>query len=269
MNRKTFLQKHSVLIYFFLAFLISWLGSFLAVGPKFLRGEIMDLKDIGLMAIPMLGAPFVTGILMTYLVDGREGLGGLFSQMRKWKVDGRWYVPLLIFPILLLFVSLVLSVVVSAELAPAFFVIGILMGPLAGFLEETGWTGFAFPRMSLKGSILSTSVSLGIVHGVWHIFADYLGNFNTFGGYWLPYFIGFFVHVVALRVLIVWVYTNSKSLFLAMLMHASSTGFYGFFISTAITPENSAIVYIAYGFVLWIPAVAVILKYGKTLEGSI
>ena len=49
-------------------------------------------------------------------------------------------------------------------------------------------------------------------------------------------------------------------------MHASSTGFYGFFISTAITPENRAIVYIIYGWVLWIPAVAVILKYGKTLK---
>ena len=266
MNRKTFFQKHSVLIYFFLAFLIAWLGSFLAVGSKFLRGEVMDIKDIGLMAIPMLGAPFVAGILMTYLADGRDGLSDLFLHMRKWRVGGRWYVPLLIFPILLLFVSIVLSVTVSAELAPGFFIIGIVMGPIAGFIEETGWMGFAFPRMSMKGSILSNSISLGIVHGVWHIFADYLGNFNTLGGYWLPYFIGFFIHVVALRVLIVWVYANTKSLFLAILMHASSTGFYAFFISTSTSPENRAIFFIVYGIVLCLSAAAVSLKYGSTMK---
>ncbi len=125
--------------------------------------------------------------------------------------------------------------------------------------------------MSLKGNILSASLSLGIVHGVWHVFPDYLGGFNTLGGYWLPYIIGFVIHVVALRVLIVWVYTNTKSLFLAMLMHASSSGFYGFiypgdFASTPITPENRAIVFLVYGFVLWIPAVIVMLKYGKSLK---
>jgi len=266
MSSKTYVQRHSVLIYFFLVFFIAWLGSFLAVGPKFLRGEVMDILDIGLMAIPMLGAPFVTGIVMTYLVDGREGLGDLFTRVMKWRVNRRWYGPLLIFPTLLMIVSIVLSVVVAAELAPAFFVGGILLGLFAGFFEEIGWTGFAFPRMSQTGNILSASISLGIVHGVWHVFADYLGNFNSFGGYWLPYFIGFFVHVVALRVLIVWVYTNTNSLFLAILMHASSSGFYSFFISRAITPESWAIFYLVYSFVLWIPALAVSLKYGKTLK---
>lgn len=83
MNGKTFLQRHSVLIYFFLAFLISWLGSFLAVGPKFLQGEAMDLNDIGLMVIAMLSAPFIAGILMTYLADGGEGLSDLFACMPK------------------------------------------------------------------------------------------------------------------------------------------------------------------------------------------
>ena len=266
MNGKTFLQRHSVLIYFFLAFLISWLGSFLAVGPKFMQGEVMDIADIGLMVIPMLGAPFITGILMTVLVDGKDGLGDLFSRMKKWNVGGRWYVPLLIFPILLLFVSLMLSFLVSAELAPAFFVIGPLMGLFAGFLEETGWMGFAFPKISQKSTILYSSISLGIIHAVWHVFPDYLGNIVALGGYWLPYIIGWCVHIMALRVLIVWVYSNTKSLLLAMLMHASSTGFYGFFISTAITPENRAIFYIVYGIVLCIPAVAVSLKYGETLK---
>ncbi len=266
MGGKTFLQRHSASIYFFLVFLISWLGSFLAVGSKFLRGEAMDLSDVGLMAIPMLGGPFVAGILMTVLVDGKDGLGDLLSRMKKWNVGWGWYVPLLIFPILLILTASILSIAVSAELAPTFVAFGILMGLFAGFFEETGWMGFAFPKMSLKSSLLSTSIYLGVIHGFWHIMADFLGNFNTLGGYWLPYFVGFFVHVVALRVLIVWVYANTESLLLSVLIHASSSGFFVTLIPTAIAPQNWAVFYPVYSVVLWIPAVALILRYGKTLR---
>ena len=162
MNRKTFLQRHSVFIYFFLTFLISWGGSFLGVGPKFLREETIALSDIGIMGFAMLAGPFTAGILMTYLTEGREGLSDLFSRMTKWRIGGRWYTTLLIFPILVLSVSLVLSVLVSTEFFPIFFGIGLLMGLFAGFFEETGWMGFAFPKMIQKDSILSASIYLGL-----------------------------------------------------------------------------------------------------------
>ena len=224
------------------------------------------MSDIGLLAIPMLGAPFGAGILMSYLVDRKRGLADLFSRMRKWRVSGRWYLPLSIFPILLMSVLIVLSIVVSPELAPSFVVPFIFIGIIGGSLEETGWTGFAFPKMSLQRSILGAGLSLGIVHGVWHFAADYLANSGAMGAYWLPYTFGFFIHVVALRILIVWVYANTGSLFLAMMMHGSSTGFYGFFTYNMVNPEYRAIFYIFYGFVLWLPALTVILKYGKTLK---
>jgi len=266
MNRKTFIQSHSVLIYFFLTFLISWGGSFLGVGPKFLRGETIDLSDIGIMGLAMLAGPFIAGILMTYLTDEREGLSDLFSRMTKWRVGGRWYTTLAIFPILVLSVSWVLSVLVSTEFFPIFFGIGLVMGLFAGFFEETGWMGFAFPKMSQKGSILGASIYLGFVHGVWHVLADFLGNFQKFGQYWILYIIGFVVFVWALRVLIVWVYVNTKSLLLSQLMHASSSGFLALLVPTEIAPQNWAIYYLVYALVMWVTAAVVILKYGKTLK---
>ena len=102
----------------------------------------MAFDDIISMIIPKLSAPFITGILMTVLVDGKDGLVDLFSRMKKWNVGGRWYVPLLIVPILLLVVSLTLSLLVSAELAPAFFVIGAhvstsqVAGLIRNYLED-------------------------------------------------------------------------------------------------------------------------------------
>jgi hypothetical protein len=103
---------------------------------------------------------------------------------------------------------------------------------------------------------------------VWHFAFSFLGSANDLGGYYFPYFFGSSLHIVALRVLIVWVYSNTGSLLLAMLMHASSTGFYGMLISTTMAPVNWVIFYTVYGVVLCVAASVVALKYGKTLKSK-
>ena len=265
MGNESFIKQHSLAIYFVLVFLIAWVGSFVAVGSKFLQGRAIEFSDVGLMSLPMLLAPFISGLVMSYLSD-REGIRELFGRMKIWKVGGRWFFPLLVFPALLVCVSLVLTDFWSAEFALTFNSFGLFGGILAGLLEETGWTGFAFPRMIRKTSIIKASVYLGVIHGVWHLMADFLGNYYALGGFWLPYFIGFVLHVVALRVLIGWVYANTGSLLLAVLMHFSSTGFYGTLISTTLSPESRMIFYITYGIVLCVTASIVALKYGKNLK---
>jgi len=267
LKERSFVLRHALVLYFVLVFLISWLGSYLVVGTRFLRGEPAELSDIGLVAIPMLGAPFGVGILMTHLTNGRKGLEDLFSNMRKWRVGGRWYLPLAIFPLLLLSVMMGLSVLVSPEMAPSLVFPFIFIGLVVGLLEETGWTGFALPRMGLRQTALGAALLLGVIHGVWHFFADFLANYRAMGGfYWLLFNSGFFAHVVALRVLIAWVYANTESLFLAMMMHGVSTGFYGFFTFNLVNPELRSIFFLVYGALLWAPAIAVSLKYGKTLR---
>jgi membrane protease YdiL (CAAX protease family) len=265
-SEQSFVKRHSLVTYFVLAFAIAWVGSFVLVGPKYLAGEEILFDDIGLMAIAALLAPFIAGLLMTYLADGKAGLKELFAKMKKCRVAGRWYLPLLIFPALLLLVSVLLGVFVSPEFAPVFTSFGIFAGLLAGFLEETGWTGFAYPKMSKKASVLRTSIYLGIIHAIWHLAFSFLGSYNDLGGYYWPYFFGSSLHIVALRVLIVWVYENTDSVLLAMLMHASSTGFFGILISTTMAPVNWVIYYNVYGVVLCLAAAVVALKYGKTLK---
>ena len=265
-NEPSFVKRYSLSIYFVLTFLVSWIGVFIVIGPKFLAGEVIEFSDLGVMAFAMLNGPFVAGLFMTYLADGKSGIKKMFTKMRKIKVARRWYLPVMIFPSLLLVVSVLLGIFVSPELAPTLGILGVIAGPMAGLLEETGWMGFAYPKMKGKRSALSKAIIFGVIHGVWHIVADFLGNYNTFGGYWLPYFFGFCLHVVALRVLIVWVYSNTDSVFLAILMHASSTGFYGILISTTMAPVNWVIFYNVYGIALCFVALIVALKYGKSLK---
>jgi len=98
--------------------------------------------------------------------------------------------------------------------------------------------GFVYPKLRLRYGILRASIYLGILHALWHIVVDFLGNYRDFGTIWLLYFISFTVLIVALRIIIVWVYEKTKNLFLAQLMHASSSGFLSVFVPAAIVGET-------------------------------
>ncbi len=75
MEDKTFFQRYPLANYFFLTFLISWGGSSLVAIPKLLQGQPIEFPtDILLMFLWMLAGPFLAGLVMTYLVDGPEGL---------------------------------------------------------------------------------------------------------------------------------------------------------------------------------------------------
>ena len=260
MKIRNWIRRQPVVSYFILVLLISWGGSILG-GMKLLQGVELELKDALPMAVAMLGAPCFVGMPWTYICDGKKGFQDLFARMTNWRVGARWYAVLLIFPLLILVVILSLSMLVVPELKPTFLQIGILFGLSAGFLEEIGWMGFVYPKMRLRFSILRASIYLGLIHALWHGVADFLGNFYSFGENWLPYFAGFFVFVVALRVIIAWVYENTGSLLLAQLIHASSSGFLSIFVArTEFSGETWYIFYAAYAVVIWLVAAIIILR---------
>ena len=264
---RSLIQRAPIACYFALAFLISWGGSLAIGGPKFLRGEPLGLEDILFMAPLVLAGPLIAGVGMTYLVDGRTGLRDLFSRMLLWRVGLRWYAAaLLLFPMLILGVLWALALVVSKDFAPGFIASGILAGLLAGFIEEIGWMGFAFPRMERKFGTLRATIYLALLHGLWHAMAGYLGEAGIFGVYWLPRFIAmWFVAMTAMRILLVWIYSNTGSLLLAQLTHASSSGFLVILGPEMLTPAQGTLWFAVYAVVLWVPATIVIAKYGRDL----
>ena len=265
MNFYSFIKRHPVVIYFFLAFMISWVGIFVAGGPKFIRGEAMNFSDALLMFLPMLAGPSLAGFICTGIVDGKTGLRDLFSRMGLWRVGVQWYSAILIFPILIVVVLLPLSALLSPNFAPYFFPLGILIGLIGGFFEEIGWTGYALPKMRLMHSALATSILLGLLHTAWHLPADFLSASVARGIYWLPHFAMFVVSMTAMRVLIVWVYTNTRSVLLAQLMHASSTGFLSILVPLSLSPKDDTVFYAVYSVVLWVAVAIVVANYGKHL----
>jgi membrane protease YdiL (CAAX protease family) len=247
----SFLQRHSVLAYFLMTFAISWAGALAVAAPDLLRGQAVSRLSGILMFPAMLLGPSISGIVMTRVVSGKDGVKDLFARMGRGRVPVRWYGVLLIPPALVFAVLFSLKALLSPSFAPNHFWFGVLFGVPAGFLEEIGWTGFAFPHMSSKGKALGSAIVLGMIWGTWHLPAiNFLGAAAPHGAYWIPFFLAFAFAMTAMRVIISWLYLNTKSVLLAQLMHVSSTGTLVIF-SPRVSPAQEVMWYAVYGCVLW------------------
>jgi membrane protease YdiL (CAAX protease family) len=212
--------------YFALAFGISWGGILVVLA---LTGfDLVHLRalDTGLIFLAMLLGPSTAGLAVTALQDGRRGLHELVSSMARWRVSGRWYaVALLTMPLLLFATLWPLRAFVDPAFAPGrrwpLFAIGLV----AGSFEEVGWTGFATPRLLARQAPFIAGLALGLAWALWHALVDFRQTFNAQGVHWLLEFaLLYLAALTAYRLLMTWVYVHTQSLLLAVLMHASYTG---------------------------------------------
>jgi membrane protease YdiL (CAAX protease family) len=261
------IRRCPVVAYFALTFAISWSGALAVAAPHLIRHQPLP-KITGILMFPvMLLGPSFAGVVLTRIVDGKNGLRVLFSQIFRAWVPPVWYTALLIPPLLILTVLLFLQRFVSPVYAPNHFFVGIVFGIPAGFLEEIGWMGYAFPKMRSPNDGLAPSILLGLLWAVWHLpVIDYLGTATPHGAYWLPFFLAFSLAMTAMRVLIAWVYTNAKSVLLAQLMHVSSTSSLVLFSAARVSAAQEATWYALYGTVLWFAVGIVFKTFGRRLE---
>lgn len=214
----------------------------------------------------MLLGPSLAAVILAWIVDGKGGLQDLVSRMFRWRISIRWCAVLLLSPVLVLAVLLGLAAFLSPSYAPNRFWIGIFFGVPAGFLEEIGWSGFAFPKLCLQKNALAASLILGVMWSIWHLpVIDYLGTARPHGASLLSFFLAFAAAMTAMRVIISWIYTNTTSVWLAQLMHVSSTGSLVIFSPPGVTSRQEATWYGLYAAALWLAAAAVVKLFGRRL----
>jgi membrane protease YdiL (CAAX protease family) len=265
-ERQGVLARHPVAAYFVLTFTISWGAALGVAAPHLVRHEPLPTLTGILMFPAMLVGPSVSGIVLTWAVAGRSGLRDLRSRMFLIRLSARWYALLLVPPVLVLATLLFLKTFVSPVYAANRFLIGILFGLPAGFLEEIGWMGYAFPRMRRTNNSLAPAVMLGLLWSLWHLpVINFLGTATPHGAYWFHFFLAFAVAMTAMRVLICWMYNNTRSVLLAQLMHVSSTGSLVIFSPPRVTAAQEVAWYLVYGTVLWFVVAIVVKIYGKRL----
>jgi len=236
---KAFIQRHPLVTYFVLAFVISWGGVFLAGGGAAGMPKTPEefTNQLPIFIPSLLAGPSLGCILVTAFTAGKAGFRDLAARLSNWRAGGRWYALALLTAPLVWSAQLLALALVSRDYVPAvvaaddkasLLIMGLISGPIVGFFEELGWTGFAIPRLRQRHSVLATGLIVGALWGAWHIFLNAYWVNEAFRGPLSP---GVFIAATGLidivglmpayRVLMVWVYDRSGSLPVAMLMHAS------------------------------------------------
>src|SRR5579884_412216 len=140
-------RRYGVLVYFVLTFTLSWTGALIVAAPALTAGEKLS-KQGGILLFPvMILGPCISGVVVTWAVDGAEAVGRLLSRMRPSRPALVWSLVLAVPPLLVWMDLFSMSKLVSPRFAPNLFWQGVFFGLPAGLLEEIGWTGFALPHM--------------------------------------------------------------------------------------------------------------------------
>ena len=173
--------------------------------------------DQGYAFVPLATlAPLVAATVLIYRAEGWAGLKSFFLRaVDIRRITGkRTYATILFLPVVLMLAGVALAFGFGFDRLPASYSLlaapVIFIGLFGGALsEELGWMGFAYDRMRNRWSPIIVAFSLGTFIALWH----------------LPLYVFLIDDTVlltaqvlfplALRLLTVWLYTNSGNSILA------------------------------------------------------
>jgi uncharacterized protein len=165
-RRLTTVQRHPVSLFFALTYAVSWS---LWV-PLVVFGDRMP-GTLGFI-LTVLGSlvPSTVGILIVARLHGKRGVRTLLGRLLKGRVGFRWYLAVLLLP-LLVPLSVGLSVLFGGE-SPviASTIVGIVVGFAFSIfpgsaLGKIEWRGLALSRLQAHHSALHASLIVGALWG--------------------------------------------------------------------------------------------------------
>lgn len=224
------IKQNQILAFFILAYAISWVLSI----PFILKEWGVLAGDYRLFFIIKSFGPYLAALILSYRLEGKEGLTRFRSKIRQYKVGTIWYLISLIgIPALFILGVLVqpgtlagfkgMQAAVLIQYLASFVLVAFGGGPLG---EEPGWRGFALPRLQAKHGPLVGTLLLAFVWTCWHL-PDFLtsaqgGGPGTGLSAFMVNFPIFLALVTALAVILTWVYNRTGgSVLMAILVHAS------------------------------------------------
>ena len=270
------IKKNPVISYFILTFIISWGGILILIAINGMPATEAEAQaQLPLAIMTFLLGPCISGLVMIGIVHGRAGYRNLVSRMSKWRVSVAWHaIALLLAPavfvaahfILSLFSPVYLPGFMTTPDSSALIFLGIMSGIMVGILEELGWFGFAIPEMRKRKSPLAVGLSVGIIWGAWHIMTNDIWAIKTYSGeiptvlYAVLSALSFLIgQLPPFRILMVWAYERTGSLFLMMVMHFSLTACAITFAPSAMTGWQVFIYSMTVAAVFWVIAATVVL----------
>ncbi len=235
MTLRDFVRRHPVACYFGLAYALSWLAWSPLIAAS--RGWIAPVSS----QMHYLGShgPLLSAIILTAMLDGWAGLRDLFARMFRWRVGVIWLIVVgLLSPYIVFTLSAVAARVGGAPWPdwhdlgrnPEFPTLGLagiwLLELLTfGFGEETGWRGFALPRLQHGRSALGATALLTLGWAIWHLPSFlYRPMYSSMSA---GMFVGWLVSLFLGAVVLTWMYNSTRgSILVVALWHASLDAVY-------------------------------------------
>ena len=225
----------SVAVFYLLAFAVSWA----IVIPQAAAGRgLINIQLPGAVGFLSPLAPMLAAVLMSWREGGTAELKRLLRSLLVWRVAPRWYaVVLLGFPLLAL-VAVVIGFVTSGHrpdlsasyihnIFPQFprnlspwllFLPFLLFSIVTTIPEETGWRGFALPRLQRSWGPVLASLVVGSLWGLWHL-PDFFYLQAVQSGISFP---SFLAGTVSTSILFTWVFNGTGgSLLMVSILHSS------------------------------------------------
>lgn len=237
---REYIKNNPVTLFFFLTFIISWSGILLVASQTGIPATSEQFNKLLPIAMaPYLLGPSIASFITIALTKGKKGFKELFRNLLKWRLKSSIYlIAIFTIPVLSI-ISLFILYQFSDAYIPDIFttndkttliLTGLIYGIIGGgFLEELGWTGFATPKLREKYGVLKTGLIIGTLWGAWHFLPVIWGSGDSSGNLVLSKFLpGLFFHyagLIAIRILMVWLYDKSSSLIPLIIMHATLTAF--------------------------------------------
>jgi uncharacterized protein len=254
-----------LIIYFVLAYLISWIIWLPLILPKY----GIDILPVVPKYHHYLGSfgPMIAAIIVKYIYEGRQGVKDLLKRLVQWKVNWVWYVVVLVVPVLLViaagytdeFINQQPFTIKGFSTSNEFSQFGAVSYFLFNFFtfgigEETGWRGYALPALQKRFSALTSTLILTVGWACWHIPAFiYRPSYSQMNATGIA---GFFMSLLTGAIVLTWLYNSTKgSLFIAAIFHAMIELM---FISADITAKMSS--YLGAGIMIEAILIIVIAK---------
>lgn len=239
------MRQHPLLSYFMMAYAFSWIMTIPCILAEW--GMLPASIFAPVFVIKAFAGPFVAALIMVNITEGKEGAARFRRRFFQARAGWQWYLLILLGIPALFFLGIVIQIYYQPGTlvgfkgfpnnSPIYFLVYYLInfviiffggGPLA---EEPGWRGFALPRLqALYGAKrfgpLWAALLLGVIWAFWHL-PDFLtraqgGGPGTGWGTFFTNLPIFVVMVVALSIVMAWVYNHTQgSIFIAILLHAS------------------------------------------------
>lgn len=258
-----FLRSHPLTAYFLLAFGLTWAWEI----PVFAISHRQFLGPF------VLVGPSLAGFLMAGITEGRAGMVRLARRFLIWRVSFRWYlVALLALPAIWLAGVVFMPGAISAFRVPGLSFVLTYLGAfgfafLGAFsMEEFGWRGFALPRMQVLHGPFVATLFLGLLWALWHMpawafFPSATGaGSSPFSITFAITFLEFTCQIVALAILITWLFNHTRgSMLLAVTVHASTNAGAGSFLLLFPSLFPNPLIPVAYIIALVVVATVIVV----------